>query len=99
MELVTGVFGDERLPGKVGVRPASLVSSIAPVWEGWGQRALPFAGLSLLGTVMSYLHTCRSTLKCSLWSQGSVDGPDGDVRAIIVWYLSHHLLPGLTQRI
>lgn len=27
MELVTGVFGDERLPGKVGVRPASLVSS------------------------------------------------------------------------
>lgn len=27
MELVTGVFGDERLPGKVGVRPASIVSS------------------------------------------------------------------------
>ena len=27
MGLVTGVFGDERLPGKVGVRPASLVSS------------------------------------------------------------------------
>lgn len=27
MELVTGGFGDERLPGKVDVRPASLVSS------------------------------------------------------------------------
>lgn len=27
MELVTGVFGDERLPGKVGVGPASVVSS------------------------------------------------------------------------
>lgn len=27
MELVTGGFGDERLPGKVGVRPASVVSS------------------------------------------------------------------------
>ena len=27
MELVTGVFGDERLPAKVRVRPASLVSS------------------------------------------------------------------------
>lgn len=27
MELVTGVFGNERLPGKVGMRPASLVSS------------------------------------------------------------------------
>lgn len=27
VELVTGAFGDERLPGKVGMRPASLASS------------------------------------------------------------------------
>lgn len=94
MELVTGVFGDERLPGKVGVRPALLVSSSLG-----GLGAESFAIRWALPAGYSYVIPVKSTLKCSLWSQGSVDGPDGDVRAIIVWYLPHHLLPGLTQRI
>lgn len=93
MELVTGVLGGKRLPGRVGW---GLLHLLAPVRRNQGR----WLCLSLGSLCWAQLHLiCWSILKCSPWSQGRVDRPDGDVRATSVWHLSHHWLLGSTQQI